>query len=206
MFLMSKSVVLGYHRYILDGGEKLTANAAAAAVRWPLVLLARPSLNATDVARAVADDIAGSHILHNFEAVEVLADTADGNTLALIESRVFDKDISRVGLGGNTIVAILDGPTAEGNAIGEQSVGSVGVPCWIAIAASGIHIDVFEEDIVRAHDGHGPVYGLVFRRWLVGRSFLNIPHLGLNKSEAVEVRVVSSHHNRVRPVYERNGA
>jgi hypothetical protein len=90
-------------------------------------------------------DIAHEDILHNVKPVRILANTTDGDTLAVAEDAVLNEYVCRVGLGSNTVISVLDLPPPKDDVVGEERVGSVGIARGFRVGAFGFDVDVFED-------------------------------------------------------------
>ena len=62
-------------------------------------------------------DIARGDILDRFEYAFILADAANGDAEAIVEVTIGDLDVSAVGLGGDGVVTIDDGPSVEADVV-----------------------------------------------------------------------------------------
>lgn len=90
------------------------SQAAATAVRRVSVLIVGPGLDVERVEGIGEVDVLCANIFDCFEAAFVLPDGADGDAEAVVEVRVENADVGAVGLEGDAVVAIIDGPVFEG--------------------------------------------------------------------------------------------
>ena len=81
--------------------------------------------------------------------------------MAVAEDAVFNEDVCRVCLGGDTVIPVLYIPSPKDDVVGEESVGSIGVACRFRVCAFGFYIDVFEDYVFGADDCYGPVMRLL---------------------------------------------
>lgn len=94
-------------------------------------------------------------IRSDFGVSLILTNTANGNTNAIVEIRVGDRDVRAVGLQCDAVVAVANVPSVEVDVVGEQSVGSVSVDCASSIRDTG-NVDVLHQNILGGVKSHGP--------------------------------------------------
>lgn len=66
----------------------------------------------------VRRDVPGYEVLHDFDLARILANAAEGDSLAVVEGAVSDVDVGGVLFEGDGVVAVIDGPAKEGYVVG----------------------------------------------------------------------------------------
>ena len=119
-------------------------------------MLPRPSLEINGMQRPPKLTIPHCHILNSLEPPIKLPNAPHGHPTPLMEYRVLYQDIRTVGLGTNRVISIDDFPAIERDVVRVDGVCSIGVDGPVSAMGSAVYIDVFEQNIFRVDDSHGP--------------------------------------------------
>ena len=91
---------------------------ATATIRRIAFTQASPGLEIRAKRRVVGRNVPRHEVLHDADLARVLADAAEGNSLAVVEGAVGDVDVGGVLFEGDGVVAVVDGPAEEGDIVG----------------------------------------------------------------------------------------
>lgn len=118
----------------------------SASIRRETLILPRPRLHSSRIARIHASNIPRRHILNYLNLARILSDATHGEGLTVVKSAIGNVDIGRILFHADAIVAVVDGPAEESDVVGVDGVDAVGVDVGaeiaIAVGAGGVDVDV----------------------------------------------------------------
>ena len=138
------------------------AETSSTTVRWIAAAYTSPCFEISCVAHAIVDgDIANSDVLDVFKFAIVLTDAAHSEAKTSVPVLVLDEDVGTVGLCRDVVIAAINYPVAEGDIVRVNDIGTISVErreveANLLLCVCAVDIHVFEQDILRVNDSHGP--------------------------------------------------
>jgi len=135
---------------------------SAASIWWVATADTGPGLEVSCVSHTIVNcDIADGDVLNPLEFAIVLPNAAHRKTEAGVPVLVLDENVGAVGFGRDVIVAAVNHPVAEGDVVGVDNIGAIGiqrgeVESNLLLRIRAVHIHVLQQDIFGMNDSHGP--------------------------------------------------